>query len=636
MTNRPDLWGHYGLAREIAALYGLPLSRFRPFPRDLPAGDLTVTVEDPERCPRYIGAELTGVCVKSSPFWMQSRLWRAGMRPINALVDITNYVMLATGQPTHAFDSDTIQGHIIVRRAQEGEKLLLLNGKDLSLSADDLVIADDAGVVALAGVMGGAKDSILPTTHKVILEVANFNAAGVRRTALRYDNRTEASSRYEKAIDPQRCDQALELAAELFRQLYPEVEFTGLVDHYPAPMACKELDVALSWLERRLGKPLTQEDVSHKLGLLGFTTSFSGDTMHVTVPSWRSTGDVSIQADIMEEVARMYGYENFEAAPITTSFDGAINQLDKDLERRIKEYLAIRCGLQEIFTYPWMDEQYVKAILQDTTGILSLSTPPSPTEKMIRSSLLPNLCKAVVKNERYFTDFSLFETAQVFRDENYTTPYDEREKLPSQRKHLGAAFVGSDKDITTLFRRAKGVVEAMPRYTHMEAYTLRQVEKPVWADTVVWLNLYLGEEHIGDLALLSKKVSMECGIKNLAVMLLELDMDALIPFRSRTNTFTHLPEYPMTDYDVSVLVDGETRWDAMRDAILEKRHELLHGVSFVDEYRGKQVPEGKKSVTLRLTIGSAEKTLTSQEIEACAASAVKRLAKHVGAELRGK
>ena len=205
-------------------------------------------------------------------------------------------------------------------------------------------------------------------------------------------------------------------------------------------------DVALSWLERRLGKPLTQEDVSHKLGLLGFTTSFSGDTMHVTVPSWRSTGDVSIQADIMEEVARMYGYENFEAAPITTSFDGAINQLDKDLERRIKEYLAIRCGLQEIFTYPWMDEQYVNAILQDTTGILSLSTPPSPTEKMIRSSLLPNLCKAVVKNERYFTDFSLFETAQVFRDENYTAPYDEREKLPSQRKHLGAAFVGSDKD----------------------------------------------------------------------------------------------------------------------------------------------------------------------------------------------
>ena len=531
-----------------------------------------------------------------------------------------------------AFNSDRLE--TLAAMPEQGVELILNPGCDLESSRTAIALAEEFPFVyAAVGVhpsdCGAWEDSWLEQLRAL---AAHPKVRAIGEIGLDY---------YWKDNPPRELQQKvfarqLELAAELFRQLYPEVQFTGLVDHYPAPMACKELDVALSWLERRLGKPLTQEDVSHKLGLLGFTTSFSGDTMHVTVPSWRSTGDVSIQADIMEEVARMYGYENFEAAPITTSFDGAINQLDKDLERRIKEYLAIRCGLQEIFTYPWMDEQYVNAILQDTTGILSLSTPPSPTEKMIRSSLLPNLCKAVVKNERYFTDFSLFETAQVFRDENYTTPYDEREKLPSQRKHLGAAFVGSDKDITTLFRRAKGVVEAMPRYTHMEAYTLRQVEKPVWADTVVWLNLYLGEEHIGDLALLSKKVSMECGIKNLAVMLLELDMDALIPFRSRTNTFTHLPEYPMTDYDVSVLVDGETRWDAMRDAILEKRHELLHGVSFVDEYRGKQVPEGKKSVTLRLTIGSAEKTLTSQEIEACAASAVKRLAKHVGAELREK
>ena len=596
-----------------------------------------IDVQDTELCPRYCARLIRNVKIGPSPMWMRKALNAAGVRAINNIVDITNYVMLEYGQPMHAFDFSCVEGgHIIVRTAREGETIQTLDGNERKLTENMLCICDEHKPVCVAGVMGGANSEIVGDTAMVLFESANFNGVSVRRTASALGMRTDASSRYEKAIDPQRCDQALELAAELFRQLYPEVQFTGLVDHYPAPMACKELDVALSWLERRLGKPLTQEDVSHKLGLLGFTTSFSGDTMHVTVPSWRSTGDVSIQADIMEEVARMYGYENFEAAPITTSFDGAINQLDKDLERRIKEYLAIRCGLQEIFTYPWMDEQYVNAILQDTTGILSLSTPPSPTEKMIRSSLLPNLCKAVVKNERYFTDFSLFETAQVFRDENYTTPYDEREKLPSQRKHLGAAFVGSDKDITTLFRRAKGVVEAMPRYTHMEAYTLRQVEKPVWADTVVWLNLYLGEERIGDLALLSKKVSMECGIKNLAVMLLELDMDALIPFRSRTNTFTHLPEYPMTDYDVSVLVDGETRWDAMRDAILEKRHELLHGVSFVDEYRGKQVPEGKKSVTLRLTIGSAEKTLTSQEIEACAASAVKRLAKHVGAELRGK
>ena len=637
MTNRPDLWGHYGIAREIAALYDLPMVEFPHFDRNVEnTAGFHVTVEDSERCPRYLSAQIEGLYVKPSPYQMQSRIWKVGMRPINALVDVTNYVMLATGQPTHAFDSDHIAGHVIVRRAGEGEKLLLLNGKELALSSDDLVIADDAGVVGLAGVMGGAKDSILPETSKVILEVANFDAKGIRRTALRYDNRTEASARYEKAIDPERCDQAFDLSMQLFRELYPEMQVTGLVDQYPQHLKQAEIDVALSWLERRLGKRLPPEEIKHKMELLGYTITFSGDNMHVVVPTWRSTGDVSIQADIMEEVARMYGYENFEAEPITTSFDGAINQLDKDLERHIKEYLAIRCGMQEVFNYPWMDEQFVNAVLQSTDGILYLSTPPSPAEKYIRSSLLPNLCKDVVKNERYYSEFAIFETAQVFRDENYTSPYDEREKLPSQRKNVAGAFASAGKDVTALFRKAKGVIEMMPRYTHMEGFTFKQVEKPVWADNVVWLNIYLGEEKVGDLALLAKKVSMACGIRNLNVMLFEIDQDSLKPFKSRTNTFTHMPEYPMTDYDISMLLDGEVQWKDVAQTICGVKSELLHGAAFVDEYRGKQVPDGKKSMTVRLTIGAKDKTLTSTEIEEAASNVLKKLAKRFGAELRSK
>ena len=635
MTNRPDLWGHYGIAREIAALYDLPMKEFPRFDRNVEnTSGFHVTVEDAERCPRYLSAQIEGLSVKPAPYQMQSRIWKVGMRPINALVDITNYVMLATGQPTHAFDSDHIAGHVIVRRAGEGEKLLLLNGKELALSGDDLVIADDAGVVGLAGVMGGAKDSILPETDKVILEVANFDAKGIRRTALRYDNRTEASARYEKAIDPERCDQAFDLSMQLLGQLYPEMKVTGLVDEYPRHLKQAEIDVPLSWLERRLGKRLPPEEIRHKMELLGYGISFSGDNMHVVVPTWRSTGDVSIQADIMEEVARMYGYENFEAEPITTTFDGAINQLDKDLERRIKEYLAIRCGMQEIFTYPWMEESYVNAVLQSTDGILSLSTPPSPAERFVRSSLLPNLCKAVVKNERYFDEFSIFETAQVFRDENYTSPYDPREKLPSQRKNVAGAFVTTDKDITALFRKAKGVVEMMARYVHMEALTFRQTEKPVWADNVVWLNICRDEEKVGDLALLSKKVSMACGIKNLNVMLFQLDQDSLVPLKSRTNTFTHMAEYPMTDYDISLLLDGSVQWKDVLQTVGGIKSELLHGASFVDEYRGKQVPAGKKSLTLRLSIGSKEKTLTSSEIEEVASNVLSKIAKRFGAELR--
>ena len=635
MTNRPDLWGHYGIAREIAALYDLPMTQFPHFDRNVEnISGFHVTVEDAERCPRYLSAQIEGLNVKPAPYQMQNRIWKVGMRPINALVDITNYVMLATGQPTHAFDSDHIAGHVIVSRAGEGEKLLLLNGKELALSSDDLVIADDAGVVGLAGVMGGAKDSILPDTSKVILEVANFDAKGIRRTALRYDNRTEASARYEKAIDPERCDQAFDLSMQLFSQLYPEMKVTGLVDQYPEHLKPAEIDVALSWLERRLGKHLSPDEIKHKMELLGYGITFNGDNMHVVVPTWRSTGDVSIQADIMEEVARMYGYENFEAEPITTTFDGAINQLGKDLERRIKEYLAIRCGMQEIFTYPWMEESYVNAVLQSTEGILSLSTPPSPAERFVRSSLLPNLCKAVVKNERYFDEFSIFETAQVFRDENYTSPYDPREKLPSQRKNVAGAFATTDKDITALFRKAKGVVEMMARYVHMEALTFKQAEKPVWADNVVWLNIYRGDEKVGDLALLAKKVSMACGIKNMNVMLFQLDQDSLVPLKSRTNTFTHLAEYPMTDYDISLLVDGSVQWKDVAQTVCGIKSELLHGAAFVDEYRGKQVPAGKKSLTLRLAIGSKDKTLTSAEIEEVASGVLNKIAKRFGAELR--
>lgn len=635
MTNRPDLWGHYGIAREIAALYDLPMTQFPHFDRNVEnTSGFHVTVEDAERCPRMTGTQIENVCVKPAPYWMQVRIWKTGMRPINALVDITNYVMLATGQPSHAYDSDHIAGHIIVRRAKAGETLTLLNGKELPLSTDDLTIADDAGIVGLAGVMGGAKDSILPTTSKVILEIANFQAAGIRRTALRYDNRTEASARYEKAIDPERCDQALDLSMQLFSDLYPEMKVTGLVDEYPRHLKQAEIDVPLSWLERRLGKRLSPDEIKHKMELLGYGITFNGDNMHVVVPTWRSTGDVSIQADIMEEVARMYGYENFEAEPITTTFDGAINQLDKDLERRIKEYLAIRCGMQEIFTYPWMEESYVNAVLQSTEGILSLSTPPSPAERFVRSSLLPNLCKAVVKNERYFDEFSIFETAQVFRDENYTSPYDPREKLPSQRKNVAGAFATTGKDITALFRKAKGVVEMMARYVHMETLTFRQTEKPVWADNVVWLNIYRGDEKVGDLALLAKKVSMACGIKNMNVMLFQLDQDSLVPLKSRTNTFTHLAEYPMTDYDISLLVDGSVQWKDVAQTVRGIKSELLHGAAFVDEYRGKQVPAGKKSLTLRLAIGSKDKTLTSAEIEEVASGVLNKIAKRFGAELR--
>jgi len=635
LTNRPDLWGHYGIARELAALYDLPLKEIAPY--EVPnVAPLTVEVADLERCPRYIGVELENLSVKESPFAMQSRLWRVGQRPINALVDITNYVMMAVGQPTHAFDRDNIEDHIVVRRAKADEALELLNGKELALCEDDLVIADVKSAVGLAGVMGGKKDSVLPTTNKVILEIANFASAGVRRTALRYDNRTEAVARYEKGVDPERCDLALSLSMDLFSQLYPEVNVTAFSDTYPKKLECAEIDVSLTWLESRLGKRIPNETIAKKMGAMGYSITFDGDNMHIVVPSWRSTGDVSIKADIMEEVARMYGYENFEATPITTAFTGAINQLDVDIERKCKEYLAFRCGMQEVFTYPWMSDEFAHALGINVEETFRLSTPPSPTESYIRSSLLPNLCKAVVLNQKYFSDFSIFESAMVIRDRNYTTPYYDNEALPEQTRGLAGAFVCGNDDVVSLFRTAKGVIENMSRDTHMEAFTLKKETKPVWADETVWLNIFVGDVLVGNLALLAKKAALACGIKSGFVMLFELNLDLLKPFASRTNSFEHLAEFPITDYDISLLFDRDIPWEKISAVALgcKGQNKALRDVSFIEEYKGKHVPDDKKSVTLRIKIGADDKTLKTEEIEACVNVVVKKLTKQLGAEAR--
>ncbi|MCL1844676.1 MAG: phenylalanine--tRNA ligase subunit beta [Defluviitaleaceae bacterium] len=663
LTNRPDLWGHYGIARELSAFYGVPLVQIAPCEMSKNLPKIEITIADAQKSPRYIGVQIEGLEVKPSPFDIQTRLWRVGLRPINAIVDITNCVMLATGQPTHAFDSEKIEGHITVRRANDGEKLLLLDDRELTLCTDDLVIADDAGAVALAGVMGGKRDSVLPETNKIILEIANFDALGVRRTASRYDARTDAAIRFEKGIDPQRADITLPHVMQLFAAIYPEMKVTGFRDNYAQFLERKKIDVSLNWLEQRLGKRIANDDIARVLGHLGFETTFENDTLRVTVPSWRSTGDVSIPDDIMEELARMHGYENFAAAPIVTAFTDSITQPIIDIDRRIREFLAYRVGMREIFTYPWMKDEFATAILGMDAGgkipststqnmasrerestrdvsAVSLSAPPSPDEKFLRPSLLPNICRAIAGNVRYYNEFAIFESAQVFLPGDFVVTHDKREKLPVQRRNVAGAFVGGGggADVSTLFRRAKGALEALSRNIHAKPLDFKRVIPPTWADETVWLDIYNEAGRIGHFGLLAKKAALACGIKNHSVVLFELDIDALTPLSSRDNKYEHLPAFPVNEYDISLLFDAAKKWDEISAVVLEKKGEgnILRGVSFVDEYCGKQIPDGKKSVTLRMTLGSSEKTLTSNEIENFANSVVKRLTKQLGAEARGK
>ena len=633
ITNRPDLWGHYGMARELAAIYDLPLAEIKKYSSE-PMGDLLIEIDDEVRCPRYIGARIEGVANIPSPFKIQRRIWSVGMRPINAIVDITNYVMLATGNPTHAFDADDLTGDIRVRLAKKEENITLLDGRELSLTEEDLLITDDKGALALAGVMGGAGEGISSKTEKVILEVANFEPLGVRKTAARYEARTEAAARYEKGIDPDRCELALSMAMNMFTQFYPDMKLTGFHDNYPESAEIKEIDLSLSWLEKRLGKKIPEEEIVNQLEKLGFKVRIDDDILHVTPPSWRSTGDVSVQDDILEEVARMHGYDKFETIPIITTISSSINQLDMDLDRKIREYLAFRCGMQEIFTYPWVNATYQEAIYPNAENILRLSAPPSPELSQIRMSLLPNMCKVISDNLRYNDNFALFEVAEVFFDKDYNNSYDEKESLPLGRKHVAGSLVENSKKIDKLFRRAKGIIEELSRYTHIEEISFEANDKPDWANEEVWLNIYHNKEKIGDIGLLSKKASLQCGIKQASVVLFEIDIDSLSVLNSRTNSFTEIPEYPMTEYDISILVDSSTKWKDILASINGSENKLVHGVSYVGEYVGEQVPEGKKSVTCRLIIGSVEKTLTSEEIDGAANSILKNLEKTIGAKLR--
>ena len=627
LSNRPDLWGHYGVARELAAIYKVPFNEISAeLPEGLPAYD--IEIEDPDRCPRYTGTKIENVYVKESPAWMKTLITNAGMRPINAIVDITNFVLLGIGQPMHAFDSTHVEGEkIIVRNAKPGEKLVLLDDKELDLNDHTLMICDEKEPMGLAGIKGGKKDSILDTTTSVLLEVADFTAPGIRRTEREFDEKTDAGMRYEKGIDTQRIDIGLDMALSLFKEIYPECSITAFGDCYPQKTENEVIDITQDFLDRRLGEVIEREEIEDILARLGYKVSFADGTYHCTVPTWRSTGDVSIHDDILGDIARLLGYEYFKKQPLPVKFDESVHQVGADLARRLREYLAFRCGMNEIFTYPWVDEKYIRAAGVDLDSSVRLATPPAPELGYLRSSLIPGMLETIEKNHRFFDEFAVFEAAQVFEKGEYS-PSSPDEVLPVHKNMLSGAFAG--KDAKTLFFKVKGVIEGMPGYCHFKPLTFKQKVKPSWADEKVWLNIVEDGKIAGSIGLISVQALTESGIKMISAAAFEIDTAVLEAYPSRTNEFVHLPQYPLVEQDLSLLVDESMTWEQIREAIKY----MVKDLRFVEEYRGKQIPAGKKSIMLSLRIGNDDSTMTSKQIEKKMNGIIKVLDKKCGAQLR--
>ena len=629
LTNRPDLWGHYGIARELAAIYKLPLKPLDEFVVPEGLKDYDVEIDCTEKCYRYACLEIRNLSIKESPLWMKTAIINGGMRPINAIVDITNYIMLSVGQPTHAFDRTHVTGgKIIVRNAKSDEKLELLDGENIELTPEDLVICDVEGPIALAGIRGGKKDSILDDTVDVVLEVANFTAGAIRNTGKRFDEKTDASIRYEKGIDTQRVNQGLALGVKLFKEIFPEAEFTAFKDVNPVVTKRAEVHVTKAFLDTRLGKVLDDNEISDTLRRLGFDVEFKKGVFYTLAPTWRSTGDISMRDDVLGEIARLIGYENFEAKPLPVNFESAVHQIDMDLNRHLREHLAFRCGFNEIFTYPWIDEKYIKAAKIDMDNGVRLATPPAPELATLRQSLVPGALEAVVKNLRYYDEFKIFEVAEVFEKGEFH-PSSEDETLPVHKLMLTGAMVG--KDAKSLFYETKGVVESLPRYCHMNEYQFKQIERPSWADSEVYLNILNDEkEIIGSLGLVSVATLSDAGVKKASAAVFELDVKKLVPFTSRTNEFVHLPQFPLVEEDLSLLADEDVKWEDIYEAIKYMAKE----VSFIEEYRGSQIPEGKKSIMLRIKLGNDDSTMTAKQIEKKTKNILNVLAKKTGVTLR--
>ena len=628
LSNRPDLWGHYGIARELSAIYNVPLKKLSKYElnKDLPKYD--VEIKDATKCNRYVAVEIDGIYEKESPIWMKSLLSKTGQRPINAIVDITNYVMMAVGQPLHAFDRTHVNGEkIIVRNAKENEELLLLDNNTIRLTTDDLVICDEKDAMALAGIRGGKKDSILPDTKGIVLEIANFSAGTIRKTGKRFAEKTDASIRYEKGIDTQRVDEGLNLALELIKEIFPDSKIVKYSDIYSNETKKNNIKMSEEFLDSRLGKKIPKDKIEQILTSLGYEISYKDGVYDIVVPTWRSTGDVTIKDDVMGDIARILSFDSFEAKPIEITIERSIKQNDVLLDRRIREYLSYRCGFYEIYTYPWIEEKYIRAAKIDTDKSLKLATPPAPELAYLRSSLIPGMLEAISKNLRYYDEFKLYEIKEIYQKGDYR-PSSEDEILPIQKNYLTGCVVG--KNAKDIFYEAKGVIENMARYCHMENIKLEQIDKPNWADINAYLNIIRDDEIIGSLGLLSVQVMNDSKIKRTNVAMYEINMDKLIPYDSRTNKYERIPELPLVEKDLSILVNEEIKWSEIEKSI----RSMVKEIEFVDEYRGNQIPNGKKSITLKVRMVNEGTTMTTEQINEKIYNILNVLDEKCGAKLR--
>ncbi len=634
--NRPDCLSMLGVAREAAALTdGAVREPGHTYEEaDEPAsGKASVEIADPDLCSRYVAAVVEGVGVAPSPKWMQERLIAGGMRPINNVVDITNYVMLELGQPLHAFDFTKLrEAKIIVRRAREREKLVTLEGVERRLTTDMLVIADAEVPVALAGVMGGFDSEVTEGTSTILLESANFHAANVRRTAAAFKSRTEASTRFEKGLSPELAMAGIRRATKLLVEVAGGRALRGFVDAYPEPAPEARIEVTRRRLHQVLGIDLPTSKVRSALASLGFGCRWlPPEKYQVRVPYWRT--DVRIPDDVAEEVARVVGYDQIPTKGLGGDVPAAVPEPRRELREALRDAL-VAAGMQEVVTYSLTTLEALSRVVppEDLAARppVRAANPVSSEYEYLRPTLRTNLLKTLAANARQHEgELALFEAGRAYVPES--------DGMPREEEHVVGVLTGEREDRwgrpcgeAVDFYDAKGYVEAALRSVGV-GIAFRESESFALVPGQA-AELVADGRRVGTIGRVHPSVASAFDIAQ-DVYLFELVLDELLPSVGGARRYQALSRFPPVVQDIALLVDRGLAAGEVRAAIEE--HDLVRAADLFDVYEGDRIPADKKSLAFTVTYQSPDHTLTDAEVAKAQSAILKRLRGQLGAELRG-
>jgi len=621
-SNRGDCLGYIGVARELAAATGKELI-IPKIELDESEKDVTefaeVQIDEPDLCGRYTARVIEGLKVGPSPDWLKKRLEAVGMRSVSNVVDATNYAMLETGQPPHAFDYDKIaQGKIIVRKAHAGERIVSIDGTQCELSTEMLVIADPSGPVGVAGVMGGLDSEVSEKTTKILLEDAYFNPVSIRTTSRKLGLPSEAAFRFERTVDIENVDWASKRTAQLMIQVGGGKVAKGVIDVYPAKSEQKKVTLRLSRLNKLLGIEVPAEKAMKILSALSFVPKVKDDLVTCTVPSWRS--DVYREVDLIEEVARVHGYDK-----VPTERKIKIEVVPADPRNKFAESVRTylnACGFYETINVGFVDESIAGLFSQiGAKGHLSVRDELRKSASLLRQTLIGSLLGVLKTNANAKNlPCRIYEIADTF------VPTEQQDGgLPIQKTKLAMVCDGD-------FRDLRGVVEGLVNSISRDAQVDFAPADLIWAQTGA--EILLNSQSVGTAGVVSQEVSDKLGFKDMSPCAVELDFEMLMSLAGGAIKVNPIPRFPAIQRDLSIIVDEGIRWADIIKAVESKACAELEDIQFVGIYRGKGIPSGRKSVTFTLRFRDEDGTLTHETVDGFEADIVQSLNKSTKAELR--